>query len=1035
MSALSTKRIELIWDNKVLNLGDLEKLAAAAKQLGQATTEHTKANESAKKSQDETGDSAAASALKFGALAAAIGGYVAVLKTATVDAALYAARTETLSVVTDQLAKVNNLGRDAVRAQVGALKEQGITTQEALQTVNKMIFAQLDLAKATQLARVAQDAAVIAGVNSSEALNGIVHGITTRQPEVLRTYGIIVTFEQEFAKAARGLGRDLTEAEKVQVAMNAVLREGTKITGAYETAMLTTGKQLTSLKRYVDEAKNSIGEGLVPALGTAVGYMTTLSKYAQENSESFSKMAVGATALSVGLAAFKLTPGPPVLKGIAGLLAGGATYAAGTPDPIEFYRGQGETAIASFRRQQEKINEDLKKPGVRPEEAEALRKQFDSLKEYERNVVRMVAEQLAKVYLERGKGQMFEAERLAQGVDLGKGVKVSAGDVLGAIQATKDPGQATGALFNQQGYDASIQAALAEQAAKKAKDAKKKLDQLTYQMEEQFASEFDKLTRKEGEALKEIGVTPQLRSSVRELFNRQRMDLLFKVTNKGDGEPGVLPNRGAELIRSSFQQQLFQQQMDAVMSSVGLTGKFPDTGIPMKGDAAGAKEMYDRFWEDQRKAIDYQMRSLEREQAHREKMLQLLSGPSGELAAINKIHDTRIQHANELWALSQKTTEDEQRLYEAIDQARMNREEEIAALRKRQVEEIRQAAGSLFDAMSNGGEGVKGFFTGMVKLQEKTIFQNIAEMTMKGAYGRLTVPGQVSDQVDPRTGLPKLTWIGELLKGSAFGVKDSVLSANTMSTTLNTAATERLTGVLMSGMMTSGGAGGMAPGMIGMTADGVRGMAGVFGGNGGTFALPPAIAYNPISGEPIWTAGFPTGGATPKSSSFAKAVGYAAAGAGAAMGVYSGVNQGGPQGALTAGGSLAGGASAILALSGSSGPLAPILAGVGMGMSIGAMLLGDPKKRRSEEMDRMIRDRMYTEAAPISRDMDLAGNSLDYNFRGGLRSGPPIVQVNIQAMDAKSIVDRYDDIGEAVYMAAQRGHRMVSEFKEQLFPA
>ena len=121
-----------------------------------------------------------------------------------------------------------------------------------------MIASQLDLSKATDLARLAQDAAVVAGQNSSEALQGIIHGITTQQIEGLRTYGINVQFERAFNEARRRLGRDLTDIERKNTALQVVLKEGPKIAGAYEASLGTVGKQLASLGRFVEEAKAAI---------------------------------------------------------------------------------------------------------------------------------------------------------------------------------------------------------------------------------------------------------------------------------------------------------------------------------------------------------------------------------------------------------------------------------------------------------------------------------------------------------------------------------------------------------------------------------------------------------------------------------------------------------------------------------------------------------------------------------------------------------------------------------------------------------
>jgi hypothetical protein len=253
------------------------------------------------------------------ALVVAIEKAFSVLKSFTVEAAQYAARTETLGVALDQLAKANSLSVEAVRGQVEAVKALGITTQDARSATAQMIAAQIDLSKATELARLAQDAAVIAGKNSSETLAGIVHGIVTQQIEVLRTYGIQVNFERAFLRAQQEVGRELTETERKMVAFNAVLAQAPKFAGAYEAALGTVGKQQTSLTRYVLEAKNAIGEQFLPLMRQSVAGLTELAKWAKENAAAIANMTKAVAGLAIVITAYNL-PGL-LLKIAAGIRA------------------------------------------------------------------------------------------------------------------------------------------------------------------------------------------------------------------------------------------------------------------------------------------------------------------------------------------------------------------------------------------------------------------------------------------------------------------------------------------------------------------------------------------------------------------------------------------------------------------------------------------------------------------------------------------------------------------------------------------
>ena len=199
------------------------------------------------------------------ASAAAIGFGVASFQTA--------ARVGEMDASLRALAKANNLSYPAMQQTVKSIRDQGIEAGTAQTLVAKFAQNQLKMADATKLATVAQDAAVISGRNSTEVLADLVHGVSTQNSLVLRNAGINVMAGKAMDEYAASVGKatkDLTEAERAQAVLNAVLKDGDKIAGAYAEAMTEPGKVLRSFKRVVDDIKLSVGQGLVKAFAPAI---------------------------------------------------------------------------------------------------------------------------------------------------------------------------------------------------------------------------------------------------------------------------------------------------------------------------------------------------------------------------------------------------------------------------------------------------------------------------------------------------------------------------------------------------------------------------------------------------------------------------------------------------------------------------------------------------------------------------------------------------------------------------------------------
>lgn len=206
-------------------------------------------------------------------------GKIKELVTTGIDAA---ARVQELDFVLQVIGQRTGYTTAQIRELVAGVRDFGIRTDIAQNLIQQFIRYELDLAKATDLARVAQDAAVISMTDSSEMLDRMIWGISKFDTQILRTGGInipsaTVAFEK-YAETLDKTADQLTINEKQQAFLNAVLEEGARNAGIYEAAMEAPGKQLRSLGRYTWELARVMGAPFLGAFGQVVKMMSNITK-------------------------------------------------------------------------------------------------------------------------------------------------------------------------------------------------------------------------------------------------------------------------------------------------------------------------------------------------------------------------------------------------------------------------------------------------------------------------------------------------------------------------------------------------------------------------------------------------------------------------------------------------------------------------------------------------------------------------------------------------------------------------------------
>ncbi len=407
--------------------------------------------------------------------------------------------------------------------------------------------------------------------------------------------------------------------------------------------------------------------------------------------------------------------------------------------------------------------------------------------------------------------------------------------------------------------------------------------------------------------------------------------------------------------------------------------------------------------------------------------------------------------------------------YKKEEQAvRIDTEIKTLELVKQQREQFQGFVSGLTGASFGGASGIQSFLKGQG--------QGIVSKMASNATG-LLFPTGAPGILSSITGTAENpTTIGKLLSGTILGPKasDPLKSAtdlNTDATNRNTAAIYELgdyLGAPISSSRVSGtiGGGGGILGSIGK-------IGGLFGGAGGPLGMIFS-GFGKNSGDQMegdfsgipTVPGMPAGMEPDLKRPSQKLIGYAAAAIGAGLGAYQ-ISKGGAQNVLGGASGIMGGAASIMALSGMTGPAAPIVAGIGLALGLTSMIMGDPKKRRADQEARRLMASQFVGPEAINISSDIGGGYSDSDKYGNIRTsnlspfpmneqpyfdyrhattvpgrttspygGSPIT-VNISAIDAQSfqtlLTNNPDALAAGFQNAVQMGgNGIIPTIREQL---
>lgn len=510
------------------------------------------------------------------------------------------------------------------------------------------------------------------------------------------------------------------------------------------------------------------------------------------------------------------------------------------------------------------------------------------------------------------------------------------------------------------------------------------------------------------------------------------------IAKRNQGEGFALDDVSRESTAKLFRGDLAQERRDAPELQALLRGALP--GVPT-GYRSPAQQLRDA-------------RDDERRYSSLSRVTGQLAGQSegdqiaSQAAARIRFADREYQAQLRINEAKLRGNDLEEANADALDQkhqktfdAQMARDQALLEIALRAKEGFQNAAVGFARAARSGDIG--GFLRGQVEGMADKVVSNVAGMAWP----------QIQKLIPHAGGT-----LGKILQGTPFGPDPTkaAVADNSLATRANTAATLALTKAMATARLgggggAPGGGGGGLPSFGGGSGGGASGGGGFSDGvgSGETDAEYSGLPGGGVNGDYAGETNNPAGGG-------GKGVGsYAAAGGGAAVGLYTAFTSKSTKGKLSGAGDATMSIGAMI-----PPPAGPIVMAAGAAMKLASVFMGDPKQRRSEGIAKQLNTSQFLEPAAINAIMTAGGGFADYDRFGGVRgsnlspfpsvqqgyfdyrndvtipgrtvsqfgggSAPP-VNITVNALDARSVLDRHQDIASAVLMALDKGHTGLSE--------
>ena len=310
--------------------------------------------------------------------------------------------------------------------------------------------------------------------------------------------------------------------------------------------------------------------------------------------------------------------------------------------------------------------------------------------------------------------------------------------------------------------------------------------QKRFEIEQTYLKEMDKIAVEKQELVKKLGGGANAQKSADEIFGPQETEALQKRTQEFDKQVAeTFKNHNTEMDKvvkdanehSKKNMEELVKNLKEIQKVSDEEGKVIADGQKkqLEQDAAAAQAARNRqraatqvpgssagfanAQEDYQAKIDLarQLSQVELDAVNQKygKMMDELNAQQGLTngALLNaEITKTGAQQDLEAMKIKQKLQED-------MDAARIDRENQIAALEQQDLAKYHAEAGKLFDAITQkGGDGLQKFITGGLKDQGKIIFENLMAGPMKAIGG---MAGNIG----------KSSGLGDVLAGTIFDPK------------------------------------------------------------------------------------------------------------------------------------------------------------------------------------------------------------------------------------------------------------------------